>query len=247
MKISVVMPVYNERRHIGEILRRVQSVRLEGAELEIIVVDDGSTDGTREFLMELAKEAGGTDNPEPPAAGRPPGSSLTVILQEKNQGKGAALRRGFGEAAGDILLIQDADLEYDPGDYPKLLEPIQAGVADVVYGSRFLGGPQGFSCFGQYVGNKISTTLSNIFSNLRLTDMETCYKVFRRHVLNGLEIQQNRFGFEPEITAKFAKKGVRIHEVPISYRGRTHSEGKKMSWTDGLKAVYCIVRYSLFR
>jgi glycosyltransferase involved in cell wall biosynthesis len=168
---------------------------------------------------------------------------LRFIFQRPNQGKGAALRRGFAEATGDIVLVQDADLEYDPLDYPKLLEPIVDGRADVVYGSRFLGGPQRVHYFWHYVGNRVLTLLSDVLTNLNLTDMETCYKVFRREVLQGIRLKSNRFGFEPEITAKVARGNWRVYEVPISYAGRTYEEGKKITWKDGIQALWCIIRY----
>jgi glycosyltransferase involved in cell wall biosynthesis len=210
-------------------------------------VDDASTDGTRELLEKLAGavEAGESQfalqaDDDPLDVG-----NIRVFFQERNRGKGAALRRGFAEAAGDVVIIQDADLEYNPADYGKLLEPIRDNVADVVYGSRFLGGPHRVLYFHHYMGNTFLTLLSNALTNLNLTDMETGYKVFRREVLRRITIQQNRFGFEPEITAKVARMGCRIYEVPISYYGRTYAEGKKIGWKDGLQAVYCILRYNL--
>jgi glycosyltransferase involved in cell wall biosynthesis len=243
-KVSVVIPVYNEKATIDEILRRVLDSE---ARKEIIIVDDCSTDGTRQILEAMAaKQTGGEpfvaghDGAGPIALG-----DLRIFFQERNQGKGAALRRGFAEVSGDIVLVQDADLEYDPRDYPKLLEPILDGRADVVYGSRFLGGPQRVHYFWHYVANKVLTLLSDIFTNLKLTDMETCYKVFRREVLKGIEIKSNRFGFEPEITAKIAKGKWRVYEVPISYAGRTYEEGKKITWKDGVQALWCIVRYTI--
>jgi glycosyltransferase involved in cell wall biosynthesis len=244
-----VIPVYNERRFIAEILNRVQAVHLEDIKVQIIVVDDCSTDGTREFLEEIAEASlnkGGnlakTFGPNTKLFSQP----IKILFQEKNQGKGAALRRGFKEATGDVVIVQDADLEYDPSEYPKLLYPFLRGVADVVYGSRFLGGPHRVLYFWHYIGNKVLTLLSNMLTNLNLTDMETGYKVFRREVLGEFDIRQNRFGFEPEITAKISKKQYRIYETPISYYGRTYAEGKKIGWLDGLKAIYCIIRYNLF-
>jgi glycosyltransferase involved in cell wall biosynthesis len=243
-KLTIVIPVYNEKATIDEILRRVQET--DGRK-EIIVVDDCSTDGTRPILQNWAKRRAAGEATAPAQDG---GDSVElrdvrILFQTKNQGKGAALRRGFAEATGEIVLVQDADLEYDPRDYPKLLEPILDGRADVVYGSRFLGGPQRVHYFWHYVANKVLTLLSDIFSNLKLTDMETCYKVFRREVLQGIQLKSDRFGFEPEITAKIAKKDWRIYEVPISYAGRTYEEGKKITWKDGVKALWCILRYSL--
>jgi len=228
MKVSIVIPVYNEKKTITEILRRVQAVKLKPAR-EIIIVDDFSRDGTRELLKGLAKRPG-----------------LKVIFHDKNRGKGAALRTGFSQATGDIVLVQDADLEYNPREYPQLLEPILDGRADVVYGSRFLSGPHRVFFFWHYVGNKLLTTFSNMVSNLNLTDMETCYKVFKREVLEKIELRSERFGFEPEITIKLAKLRCRIYEVPVSYAGRDYSEGKKIGWKDGLAAVYHILRFGLF-
>lgn len=243
-KVSVVIPVYNEKTTIQEILRRVLDT---SARKEVIIVDDCSTDGTRQMLEDLAaRQANGET--EISAQDREDSLSLNDLrffFQPANQGKGAALRRGFKEATGEIVLVQDADLEYDPRDYEKLLEPIVDGRADVVYGSRFLGGPQRVHYFWHYVANRTLTLLSDIFTNLKLTDMETCYKVFRKEVLQGIELKSNRFGFEPEITAKIAKRDWRIYEVPISYAGRTYEEGKKITWKDGVQALWCIVRYSI--
>jgi glycosyltransferase involved in cell wall biosynthesis len=227
MKLSIVVPVFNERPTIAEIIRRVRGVDV-GMDKEIIVVDDGSTDGTREILQALAL-------PE-----------LKVVLQERNQGKGAALRTGFAAADGDIILVQDADLEYDPQEYPRLLEPILDGRADVVYGSRFLGGPHRVLYFWHYVGNRFLTTLSNMLSNLNLTDMETCYKVVRREVLGKIKLKSSHFGFEPEITMKLAKLRCRVYEVPISYSGRDYAEGKKIGWKDGLAALFHLIRFRFF-
>jgi glycosyltransferase involved in cell wall biosynthesis len=241
-KVSVVIPVYNEKATISEILRRVEET---ATRKEIVVVDDCSNDGTRQILRDLADRQNQGESQAPAADGEDPIElkNLRIFFQEKNQGKGAALRRGFAEATGDIVLVQDADLEYDPRDYPKLLEPIVEGLADVVYGSRFLGGPQRVHYFWHYVANKGLTLLSDLFTNLKLTDMETCYKVFRREVLKDIRLKSNRFGFEPEITAKVAKGKWRIYEVPISYAGRTYEEGKKITWKDGVQALWCIVRY----
>jgi len=226
MLLSIVIPAYNEERFLPEVLRRVKEAPYDK---EIIVVDDASVDGTRRFLDGL-REGG-----------------VKVVLHQKNAGKGAAVRSGIAIASGDIIVIQDADLEYDPKDYPVLLAPILEGKADVVYGSRFLGGPHRVFYFRHYVGNKIVTLLSNIFSDLNLTDMETGYKAFARKALDGITIESNRFGFEPEITAKVAKKGCRVYEVPISYHGRSYREGKKITWRDGIKALFTILKYNLFR
>jgi len=222
MKISVVIPVFNEHDTITEILGRVRRV-LDGRESEIVVVDDGSTDGTRDTLRKL--------------------DGIRLIEHEHNQGKGAALRTGFAAAAGDVVIVQDADLEYDPRDYPKLLEPIEDGRADVVFGSRFLGGPHRVLFFWHYLANMLLTWLSNIFTNLNLSDMETGYKVFRRSVLEKIHIRSDRFNFEPEITAKVAKMRCRVYEVPISYSGRTYDEGKKIGALDGLSALWAIIKF----
>lgn len=245
MTLSVVMAVYNERPFIEEILRRIQAT---GLEKEIIVVEDHSTDGTRELLQELERRqrAGESEVEILNGRARLRLDKLRFLFQDKNRGKGAALRRGFGEASGDILLIQDADLEYDPRDYPKLLEPILDGRAHVVYGSRFLGGPQRVHFFWHYVGNKFLTLLSDMLTNLKLTDIETCYKVFRREVLNEVMLRSDRFGFEPEFTAKIAKGRWRIYEVPISYAGRSYEEGKKITWRDGVVTLFAILRYRFF-
>lgn len=236
MKLSVVIPVYNERETIGVILRRVLAVPLAVAEREVVVVDDYSNDGTRQILADLAGEVG-----ELPTA-----TQIKVLLQERNQGKGAALRRGFAAASGDIVLIQDADLEYDPGDYPRLLAPLLDGRADVVFGSRFAGGePHRVLYFWHSVANHILTLCSNMLTNLNLTDMECCYKVFRREILQQLVIEENRFGVEPELTAKVARLRCRIFEVGVSYAGRTYAEGKKIGWRDGVRAIWCILKYNL--
>ena len=238
-KLSVVIPVYNEKNTLEELLRRVTD---DPTRKEILLVDDYSTDGTRQMLekMQQLQAAGESSAPASDGGDATPLEDLRFFFQDKNQGKGAALRRGFAEVTGNIVLVQDADLEYDPRDYPKLLEPILDGRADVVFGSRFLGGPQRVHYFWHYVANRLLTLLSDIFTNLKLTDMETCYKVFRTETLEGITIKSNRFGFEPEITAKIAKKNWRIYEVPISYAGRTYEEGKKITWKDGVKALWCI-------
>ena len=224
--LSVVIPVYNEVKTIKEIIKRVQSVDLAK---EIIVVDDASTDGTREILNELKEKEG-----------------ITVLFHQSNQGKGAALRTAFKQVKGDIVVIQDADLEYDPQEYSKLIRPIIEGKADAVYGSRFLGGPHRVLFFWHYVGNQIFTLLSNMLTNLNLTDMETCYKVFKTSLLEKFTINSNRFGVEPEITAKLAKLKCRIYEVDISYSGRDYTEGKKINWKDGIAAIYWILKYNLW-
>jgi glycosyltransferase involved in cell wall biosynthesis len=229
-KLSVVIPVFNEKQWVRQLVKRVQAVPMPK---EIILVDDFSTDGTREILAELAEE-------DP---------TIRVILQPHNQGKGAALREGFKHATGTAIIVQDADLEYDPGEYPRLLQPIIENRADVVYGSRFIGESHRVLYFWHYVANSVLTLLSNMFTNLNLTDMETCYKVFRKEVLDGVKLKSNRFGFEPEITAKIAKKkkpAWRIYEVPISYSGRTYEEGKKIGLKDAFSALYCIFRFWMF-
>lgn len=224
-KLSVAMPVYNEATTIREILRRVLAVPIPK---EILVVDDGSTDGTRDILSEFD--------------GKP---DVHVFLHERNQGKGGALRTAFQHATGDVILIQDADLEYDPAEYPRLIQPIVAGRADVVFGSRFKGETTRIHMFWHRIANGMLTLLSNFFTNLNLTDMETCYKVFRRDVLKDITIKQNGFGIEPELTAKVARRKCRVYEIPISYFGRDYSEGKKIGLKDAFVALYCIVRYSL--
>lgn len=243
-KLTVVIPVYNEKDTIFEILRRVLETEMRK---EIVVVDDCSKDGTREILQNLAEQQSKGESRAPANDGGDPIElrDIRFFFQGRNQGKGAALRRGFAAATGDIVLVQDADLEYDPRDYPKLLEPILDGRADVVFGSRFLGGPQRVHYFWHYVANKFLTLLSDMVTNLKLTDIETCYKVFRREVLKDIQIKSNRFGFEPEITAKVAKGKWRVYEVPISYAGRTYEEGKKITWKDGVQALWCIIRFKL--
>ena len=245
MKLSVVIPVYNERRTIEELLRRVQGVEIDK---EIVVVDDASSDGTREFLMGLAAEAeSGATAPILEGCYELPTRNLKLCFLPENSGKGAAIRHGFEQATGDVIVVQDADLEYDPTEYEKLLAPIRAGLADVVFGSRFLGGPHRVLFFWHYVGNQLLTLLSNMTTNLNLTDMETCYKMFRREVLGSIRLRENRFGFEPEFTAKVARHQFRVFEVPISYYGRTYAEGKKINWRDGVAALWCIVKYGLLR
>ena len=222
--ISVVIPVYNEATTVKELIARVQSVPIDK---EIIIVDDGSSDGTRDVLRGLQGQA-----------------RLTILFHEKNQGKGAALRTAFQQVKGDIVVIQDADLEYDPQEYGKLIKPILDGKADVVYGSRFLGGPHRVLLFWHYVGNKILTLFSNMLTNLNLTDMETCYKVFKASLLKQFSIESNRFGVEPEITTKLARLKCRIYEVDISYSGRDYTEGKKINWKDGIAAFYWIIKFT---
>jgi len=227
MKVSVVIPVYNEKNTIWNVMECVRAVDIDK---EIILVDDGSTDGTRDIIQGMSDD------------------STKVVMHERNMGKGAALRTGFRNATGDIVIIQDADLEYDPSQYPKLIQPILDGKADVVYGSRFVTGDcRRVLYFWHTVGNKFLTLLSNVFTDLNLTDMESCYKVFRREVLDKITVEENRFGFEPEITAKIAKLNVRIYETGISYSGRTYKEGKKIGWKDGFSAIRCILKYNLFR
>lgn len=247
MRVSIVIPVFNERATIEDILHRVQA-NTDG-EHEVIIVDDGSTDGTREWLRELESTA--KRNPAimtlPSVESHLRTHNIKVVFHDRNRGKGAALRRGFQEATGDVLLVQDADLEYDPQDYAKLLEPIQRGVADVVYGSRFLAGPHRVLFFWHYVGNKALTTLSNVFTNLNLSDVWTCFKAFKREVIEAMRLRENRFGFEPEVTAKVAKARWRVYEVPVAYYGRTYEEGKKITWKDGVHGVWCILRYNLFQ
>ena len=225
-KLSVVIPVYDEEATVEELIARV---RQQPYDMELIAVDDGSSDATPEILSRLASEI-----PE-----------LSVFSMGKNSGKGAALKRGFTEATGDLVIVQDADLEYDPNDYAALLVPLLDGRADVVYGSRFLGGPHRVLNYHHYLANRGLTALSNLATNLNLTDMETCYKAFRREVLDGLTLKEDRFGFEPEFTARMAGRGYRIYEVPISYSGRDVSEGKKITWRDGIRALWVIVRSRL--
>ena len=229
MRLSIVIPCYNEKEFVEESIDRVRNCGIENK--EIIVVDDFSTDGTREILKNRIQSK--VDK---------------IVFHEKNMGKGAAIRSGFKEASGDIVLIQDADLEYDPREYPILLKPILEGKADVVYGSRFLGSHEHrVLYFWHMVGNKFLTLLSNMFTNINLTDMECCYKVFRKEILEKISIEEERFGVEPELTAKIAKLNCRIFEVGISYSGRTYQQGKKIGWKDGVQAIWCIIKYNLFR
>jgi glycosyltransferase involved in cell wall biosynthesis len=229
-RVSIVIPVYNERGTIDTIIQRVKTAPLPpGLEREIVIVDDRSTDGTRDHLRALRDAGGG----------------FTLRLHERNAGKGAALRTGFAAATGDVVIIQDADLEYDPSEYERLLQPILDGHADVVYGSRFLGGPHRVLHFWHFVGNMVITMFSNMCTDLNLSDVETCYKLFRRSVIDGVEFRESRFGFEIEFTAMVARRGFRIYEQSISYHGRDYSEGKKIGWRDGLRAMWCILRYNL--
>jgi glycosyltransferase involved in cell wall biosynthesis len=228
MKLSIVIPVYNEVRSLEAMIAKVRAAT-SGMSCEILLVDDGSTDGTREIVERLRSAP-----------------DIRITFHDRNRGKGAALRTGFGMVQGDLVIIQDADLEYDPVDYPKLLAPLLDGRADVVFGSRFAGETHRVLLFWHYVGNKLLTTLSNMFTNLNLTDMETCYKAFRAPILNDLRFRADRFGFEPEFTAKVAKRGYRIYETSISYSGRDYAEGKKVTWWDGVKALGAIVWFRFF-
>jgi glycosyltransferase involved in cell wall biosynthesis len=227
MKLSVVMPVYNESATLSQVVGKVLALPLN---IELICVDDGSQDGSREILVELGERH----------------SQIRVLLQSKNMGKGAALRRGMAESTGDFVIIQDADLEYDPAEYPALLGPLLQDKADVVYGSRFLGGgPHRVLYYWHSVGNWILTQLSNALTNMNLSDMETCYKAFKRDVIQAIPIEEDRFGFEPEITVKVAKRRLRVYEVGISYWGRTYEEGKKIGWKDGVRALWCLLKYTV--
>lgn len=234
MLLSVVIPVFNEEATLEALVDRVREVPIRK---QIILVDDCSTDGSREILRSI--EDRGSDDPD---------TEITVCYHSQNRGKGAALKTGFGQVRGDVVIIQDADLEYDPSEFPRLLQPVVEGRADVVYGSRFLGDqPHRVLYFWHYLGNKLLTTLSNCFTNLNLTDMETCYKVFKRNVVDEVapQLRQDRFGFEPEITARVARLNCRVFEMSISYSGRTYEQGKKIGWRDGVKALWCIVRYGV--
>ena len=227
--LSVVIPIYNERATLAEVMESVHAIEIKK---EIIAVDDGSTDGSRELLKALAEKYPG----------------VVALYHERNRGKGAALRTGFRHANGDFVICQDADLECDPQNYPQLLKPLLDGRADVVYGSRFIyTHERRVARFWHVLGNRVLTTLSNVFTNLNLTDMETGYKVFRREVIQSIEVEEDRFGFEPEVTAKIATLGLRVYEVPISYEGRTVADGKKIGWRDAIRTVYCIVKYGLRR
>lgn len=231
-KLSIVIPVYNEAKTIAAIINKIVAVDVFGLEKEIIIIDDCSTDGSMEILEKIRQE-----------------KQLVVFHQPVNKGKGAALQLGFTHSTGDIILIQDADLEYSPDDYEIILKPILDGDADVVYGSRFMGGhPHRVLYFWHYVGNKFLTLLSNIFTNLNLTDMETCYKAFKRDLLKNFVLEEERFGFEPEFTCKIVKiPRIRVYEVGISYKGRSYAEGKKIGWKDGFRTIYCIIKYALYR
>jgi glycosyltransferase involved in cell wall biosynthesis len=227
MKLSVVMPVFNEHATLRTVIRRVLAV---GLDIELLCVDDGSNDGSPQILEDLQQQY----------------PQIKVLLQPRNMGKGAAVRRGIAEATGEYIIIQDADLEYDPNEFTSLLGPLESGQADVVYGSRFVGsGPHRVLYFWHSVGNKLLTLLSNMITNLNMTDMETCYKAFRRDVIQSIPLEEDRFGFEPEVTVKIAKRGFRVYEVGISYSGRTYAEGKKIGWKDGFRALWCLVKYGI--
>ena len=245
VKLSLVIPVYNELPTLREIVSRIAAVDLDK---ELVLVDDMSTDGSREALAELRDQGlerwlSAHDNPRP----RLRTNDVKVLLQPKNMGKGAALRAGFAAATGDIVVIQDADLEYDPQDLPRVIQPIVDGIADVTFGSRFIGTPRRALFFWHQMLNNTLTLLSNMLNDLNITDMETCYKAFRSDIIKSITVEENRFGIEPELTAKVARMRLRIYEVPVSYHGRTYDEGKKIGWKDGVRAVYCIVKYGVRR
>ena len=240
--VSLVIPVYNEAPTLKKLVAKVVAVPFDK---ELVFVDDGSRDGSREMLVEL--ERGSFVDWLPPGTTQAGENRVQVVLQPRNAGKGAALRAGFARASGDIVVIQDADLEYDPRDIPRLIQPIVDGIADVCFGSRFVGSPRRALYFWHMVVNKTLTLLSNALNDINITDMETCYKAFRAEIIKSIEVEEDRFGIEPELTAKVAKKRVRIYEVPVSYQGRTYEEGKKIGWKDGARAVYCIVKYGIRR
>jgi glycosyltransferase involved in cell wall biosynthesis len=242
MTLSIVMPVYNEVATLREIVARVVAVDVDK---ELVIVDDGSSDGCRELLADLERQ--GLERWLPDPGVRRGRNEVRVILQPRNMGKGAAIRTGFTAATGDIVVIQDADLEYDPQDLPRVIQPIVDGIADVTFGSRFIGSPRRALYFWHMVVNRGLTLLSNMLNDLNVTDMETCYKAFRADVVKRLVIEEDRFGLEPELTAKVAKLRLRVYEVPVSYRGRTYEEGKKIGWKDGVRALYCIVKYGVRR
>jgi glycosyltransferase involved in cell wall biosynthesis len=240
--VSLVIPVYNEAPTLKQLVARVVAVDFDK---ELVFVDDRSTDGSRDLLLELERQ--GLAAWLPPGAAQAGQNRVHVILQPQNAGKGAALRAGFARVSGDIVVIQDADLEYDPRDIPRLIQPIVDGIGDVCFGSRFIGSPRRALYFWHTVLNKCLTLLSNALNDINITDMETCYKAFRGEIVKSIDVEENRFGIEPELTSKVAKRRLRIYEVPISYQGRTYEEGKKIGWKDGVRALYCIVKYGVRR